>query len=323
MPLFDSPYHPPHYLRNAHVQTILPSLIRTVPGIRFSRERLVDDDDDFIDIDWIRHTSTRVALLVHGLEASTQSSYIRGMAKSLHEQGWNVAAMNLRGVTHQHHEIKRTYHSGATDDIALVVSHLLSNYSFSEMSLMGFSLGGNLVIKYAGECGNQTDHRIRSAVAISVPCDLKSTAIHLDSTAPSIYKKRFLRSLKEKLYGFHHQLPFPLSRNEINRISTLVEYDDRFTAPMYGFKNAEDYYEKCSSKQFIRGVEIPLLILTACDDPFFTLDSIPYEECRSHSTVLLETPAHGGHVGFMLSHPWGEYYSEKRTIGFIGKHSQV
>ncbi|MBS1657287.1 MAG: alpha/beta fold hydrolase [Bacteroidetes bacterium] len=317
MPLLESSFNPPWYLRNKHLQTILPALFRTVPGVQFTRERIYGIDNDFLDLDWIHHTSNKVALLVHGLEASTNSAYIRGMARALHKDGWNVAALNLRGVTHQHHELKRTYHSGATDDIQMVVHHIFTNYTFSEMALVGFSLGGNLVIKYAGERGNEIDIRIKKAVAVSVPCDLKSTAYHLDSPARSIYGKRFLRSLKKKLYGIRGRLPFSLTGDDIQNITTLVQYDDHFTAPMYGFRNAEDYYEKCSSKQFISQVKIPMLILTAKDDPFFTTASIPVDECMALQHVWLETPQHGGHVGFMMNHPWGKYYSEQRTIDFL------
>jgi hypothetical protein len=317
MPLLESRYNPPWYIRNKHLQTILPALFRTVAGVHFHRKRITDEEGDFIDVDWIRHTSKRVALVVHGLEATAQSPYIRGMAKALHQHGWNVAAMNLRGVTHKHHELRKTYHSGATEDIQVVVNHLFADHTFEEIALVGFSLGGNLVLKYAGECGTRIDPRITKVVAISVPCDLKSSAILLDSPSGRVYGKRFLRSLKKKLYGIRNRLPFALSKDDIRNIRTLMEYDDRFTAPMYGFSSADDYYAKCSSKQFISSVTIPALILTAKDDPFLTSESLPVEECRSHPNVWLEIPEHGGHVGFMMNHPFGKYYSEQRTIDFL------
>ena len=318
MPLVASSFKPAWYLRNADLQTILPALFRNVGGIHFSRERITTPDEDFLDVDWIHHPSKKVALLIHGLEASTKSNYIKGMAKTLHHNGWNVAAMNLRGITHERHQLRRTYHSGATEDVDIVIKHLLNKNRFIEMALIGFSLGGNLVVKYTGECGEQIDSRIKKAIGISVPCDLNSTAYHLDSSAKKIYRNRFLRSLKGKLIGLRQRLPFQLSEKEVRNIKTLVEYDDRFTAPMYGFKNAEDYYEQCSSKKFIAGVKIPLLILTAKDDPFFTHESLPFDECTHHPLVQLETPDYGGHVGFMITHPWGKYYSEVRTLQFLG-----
>lgn len=318
MPLLSSAYRPAWYLRNATAQTVLPALLRFFPRPEFERERLFTPDDDFIDIDRLRASSRKLVLIVHGLEASTGSGYIRGMAAACRKSGWNVAAMNLRGVTHAPHELKRTYHSGATADVNFVVEELLKNQRWESLALVGFSLGGNLVIKYAGEKGNMIDPRIKSAVAISVPCDLKATALHLDGKNNGIYRRRFLRSLKKKLYVIRPRLPFDLSEEKISSLKTLVEYDDVFTAPMYGFANAMDYYAQCSSKQFIPSVAIPLLILNSMDDPFFTSDCLPVAECRNHPLVFLETTAFGGHVGFMTASPWGKFYSEQRTIEFLG-----
>jgi len=316
MPLVVSKYQPPVLLCNAHLQTILPAVFRRVTGITFQRQRVLTPDDDFLDIDLFPSPSKKIALLVHGLEASTDSAYIRGMAKKLYSEGWFVAAMNLRGITHAPHELRSTYHSGATNDVDSTVKFLLAKFPCDEMALIGFSLGGNLVIKYTGEKGTQLDRRIVKAIAISTPCDLKSTARNLDS-AKRFYGRIFLRSLKARVKSFHERLPFHLTEKNIDRLSSLEEYDNAYTAPMFGFKNADDYYQQCSSKKFIGAVKIPLLILTAKDDPFFTAESFPFEECRTHPHVFFETPAHGGHVGFMMNSPWGKYYSEDRTLEFL------
>ncbi|MFI5135854.1 MAG: YheT family hydrolase, partial [Chitinophagales bacterium] len=271
MPLVTSKYRAPLLLSNPHLQTILPAILRQVSGISFRRERVPTPDDDFLDVDLLTSSSKRIALLVHGLEASTDSGYIRGMAKKLYGEGWLVAAMNLRGITHAPYELHSTYHSGATHDVNTVVNFLLQKFPCDEMVLIGFSLGGNQVIKYAGENEFQLDSRIKKAIGISVPCDLKATARNLDSTK-KFYGRIFLRSLKSRVKLFHERLPFPLAAKDIDQIETLEEYDDVYTAPMFGFKNAEDYYDRCSAKKFIGGVKIPLLILSAKDDPFFTAE---------------------------------------------------
>lgn len=316
MPLLDSTYRSPFYLPGGDLQSIIPAISRIVSGIKYRRERIYTPDQDFIDIDWVDRDTSKTALLIHGLEASSDTPYVKGMAKTLHAAGFRVAAMNLRGCSGEINAQVRSYHSGSTDDISIVIDHLLKDKKCESLALVGFSLGGNLVLKYLGETVN-VPQRISRAAAISVPCDLEACAVHLDSRIPFLYRDRFLRTLKQKAITRIGRLPFPLTKNQIRNIGTFVEFDDCYTSRLYGFNDAADYYRKCSSNQFIPSIQVPTLILTALNDPFFTPACFPYEACSRSSTVFLETPDDGGHVGFCIDLFSNLYYSETKTLDFV------
>ncbi|MEO6168638.1 MAG: alpha/beta fold hydrolase [Chitinophagales bacterium] len=316
MPLLTSTFKTPFYLPGGDIQSIIPAISRRVTGVKYQRERISTPDNDFIDIDWLHNTSLKIVLLLHGLEASADSPYMKGMSKALHAAGFSVAAMNLRGCSGEVNNQVRSYHSGSTDDVATVIDHLLQNKHCKNLMLVGFSLGGNLTLKYLGE-RNSLDERISKAVAISVPCDLEACALHLDNRIPFIYRNRFLRTLKHKAILRVGRLPFSLSLRQIKKLDTFIEFDDYYTSQLYGFKDAKDYYKKSSSKQFIPSITIPTLILTALNDPFFTAACFPFEECTNSPNVFLETPGDGGHVGFCTDFFSGSYHSEKRAIEFL------
>ncbi len=278
---------------------------------------MVTPDADFIDIDWLRSASRRVAVIFHGLEGSTQAAYMKGMAKALFENGYQVAAVNLRGCSGEMNLKLKAYHSGATDDVATVINHVFSNIEYDEMVLVGFSLGGNLLLKYLGENLSLVSWKIKRAVAISAPCDLAAASANLDKPINIFYRNRFLKTLMQKALQRIRTHGFSLSEKELLRVRTLKTYDDCFTAPLFGFKDAADYYEKSSSRQFLHAIKIPVLILTAQDDPFFTPASLPFQECRIHKNVFLETPLHGGHVGFILDYSFKNYFSEQKTLEFL------
>lgn len=317
MPLVASKYKAPFMLRNGNVQTIATSFFRIVRGVNYTRKRITTPDDDFLDIDWLLCDSRKIAVIIHGLEASSQMPYIKGMAKILFNAGYQVAAMNLRGCSGELNKQVRAYHSGTTDDVETVLDHILTNHDCDEIVIVGFSLGGNLLLKYLGEKGAAVPSQIKKAIAISVPCDLEAAAGNLDRQLNFFYRHHFLRTLKQKALLRIRNHRFPLSEQKLTSIKTLFQYDDCFTAPLFGFDNALDYYRKCSSKHFLKNIAIPTLILTAKDDPFFTNSCFPFDECRDHPNVFLETPLRGGHVGFILNVPWGKYYSEERVIEFI------
>ncbi len=321
MPLIHSKYKPPVYLPGGDLQSIIPAIVRVVKGIQYRRERISTPDNDFIDIDWVDADSTKIALIIHGLEASADSTYIKGMAKAFQDAGYRVAAMNLRGCSGEINQQVRSYHSGSTDDVETVIHHILRNTGCNNLVLVGFSLGGNLVLKYLGE-HFAIPSMISAAVAISVPCDLQSCAIHLDSRIPFLYRDRFLRTLKQKAATRLSRLPFDLNHQQLKKIRTFLEFDDYYTSQLYGFRDAMDYYMKCSSKQFIHRITIPTLVLTAMNDPFFTLSCFPFNECRASAKVFLETPQEGGHVGFCVDLFSGIYYSEQRAIEFLTNESE-
>ena len=319
MPLLADDYTPPNRLfENAHVQTIYPNLARHVDGVAYQRERIETDDGDFLDLDWSRRGAGRLAVLSHGLEGSTRSSYIRGMTRALGQRGWDVLAWNYRGCSGEHNRRARVYHSGATEDLEAVVQHAMRRSGYAALALIGFSLGGNLVLKYLGERGADVDGRIRRAVVFSVPCDLAAGADRIAHRSNWIYQRRFLRSLGAKVQARQPFFPDVYGPLDLASVRTLRDFDDRFTAPVHGFESAADYYARSSSRAFLSHIRIPTLLVNAADDPFLPPSCYPVEEAREHEWLYLQTPQHGGHVGFVAFNRQGEYWSEKQAAAFLG-----
>lgn len=318
MPIVESQYTPPYFFRNGHFSTIFPNLLRTVKGINQRRERVELDDGDFIDIDWsypANSESTRkVAVLIHGLEGNAQRQYIMGLAKHLNNNHWDVAAVNLRNCSGEVNRLYRSYNAGASDDLSSIITHIVKK-DYSNISICGFSLGGNITLKYLGEIA--TPSQVKSAVVVSVPCDLYDSLKEINKPKNFIYEQRFIRSLKEKLSERQEVFPDRISKSDISSCKSLMDIDDLYTSKAHGYIDAIDYYTKCSSKQFLKGIEIPTLIINAKNDTFLGNACYPIKEAKENSNLFLEIPNFGGHVGFYLH---GEtYYNERKTIAFLQK----
>lgn len=307
-------YTPPFFLFNAHLETIFPALIRRVSGVNYERERIATPDDDFLDLDWQRQSSRKVVIISHGLEGNTLRGYMLGMSKAFFGAGFDTLAWNYRGCGQEVNRQRRFYHSGATDDLDCVVSHVAAQNAYDEIYLVGFSLGGNITLKYLGE--QKRNSQIKKAVAISVPLNLHSSCEKISAPGNRVYASRFLKSLKKKVKDK------AAARNDIDvsgidLIKTLREFDDRYTAPLHGFKDALHYYQQCSSIGFIDTITIPTLIINAQNDPFLASDCYPVEMLKGHRYVTFENPDHGGHVGFSRLNKNGLYWSESRAVEFI------
>jgi hypothetical protein len=319
MPLIArSSYTPPLLLANGHLQTILPNLLRKVQGVDYTRERIATADGDFLDLDWLRGGSHRLAVLSHGLEGSSTRHYMLGMARAFSRAGWDVLAWNFRGCSGEPNQTIVFYHSGATYDLHAVVEHAAARGDYAEMALIGFSMGGNLTLKYLGEGLFPIDSRIKKAVVFSVPCDLASSARKMASRANSIYMTRFLRMLHDKIRAKMESWPDHLDDSEYRSIKTFEQFDDRYTAPLHGFKDAADYYRQASCRQFLGSLTVPALLVNACNDPFLSAACYPVEEARRSPWLHLERPRSGGHVGFLDFNGDGLYWSERRALEFVG-----
>lgn len=318
MPLIrHSDYCPPLLFKNRHLHTIYPSLFRKVHGVKFTRERIATPDDDFLDLDWLRQGSERLVLTIHGLEGSSRSKYIPGMLKAFQHRGWDGVSLNLRGCSGEPNRLLRSYHSGATEDIEATVRHVLQEYSYRKIALIGFSLGGNLTLKYLGEQGSALPQEIVGAAAVSTPCDLASSARKLSEKGNVLYLKNFLRAFRKKIQDKMQRMPDKINDRNFHEVTSLKAFDDRYTAPIHGFANAEDYWTRCSSKQFLTGIQVPTLLLNARDDPFLDEPSYPIEEAARHKYLFLEMPDFGGHLGFTARNPKGEYWHETRVCSFL------
>jgi hypothetical protein len=321
MPIIqDSDYQAPYWLFHAHLQTIIPSLFRKVEGVHYRREKLPTPDRDFLLLDWSAGDNDQLAIISHGLEGDSQRPYIRGMVKAFRQAGYDALAWNFRGCGGEMNQTLRFYHSGATDDLELVVQHALNCSKYRRILLIGFSLGGNLTLKYLGERGERLPPEVNKSIVFSVPLDLSSSSRQIDEPGNFIYSRRFLRNLKRKISQKNRAMPEALSTGYFKNIRTLKDFDDFYTAPLHGFQDAEDYYTSCSSLYFLDTIAIPTLIVNARNDPFLSEKCYPAERLKEHPCVYLEAPKEGGHVGFIPRHPLqnGNYWSEDRAVRFAG-----
>jgi len=309
----DSKYSAPFLLFNNHLETIFPSLLRKVSLIPYQRERITTPDQDFLDLDWLKQGSKKLIILSHGLEGNSNRPYIRGMAKAGYENGFDILAWNYRGCSEEMNHQLRFYHSGATDDLDTVIKHSQS-VGYHEIYLIGFSLGGNITLKYLGE--RTASEAIKKAVVFSVPMDLHASCKKISVPANRIYAIRFLRSLKEKISRKASVNP-ALDGSKLHQIHSLIDFDDHYTAPLHGFKNAIDYYTQCSSIHFARAIHVPTLIVNAANDPFLSRECYPARLLDNHSYVKFESPARGGHVGFAQFNKNDLYWSEQRAMTFF------
>ncbi len=318
MPLLQtSDYRSPLIFANPHLQTIYPTLVRRPVNRPYRRERIDTPDNDFIDVDWLDNIGEKVALISHGLEGCSSSSYVKGMCKALHAQGWSIAAWNMRGCSGSLNRQLRYYHSGASDDLDLVVASILSSNRFSSMALVGFSLGGNITLKYLGEKGAQLPNQLKRAVAFSVPCDLAGCARKLALRQNRLYMQHFLRTLRIKMLHKQRAYPDRIDLKGIEKIRTFEEFDNRYTGPLHGFKDAEEYWRLCSSLHFIDKIQIPTLLVNAADDPFLSHGCYPIESADKSPFLYLEMPQQGGHAGFIELNRERLYWSERRCCNFL------
>lgn len=318
MPLLtSSSYRAPLGMPGGHLQTIIPSLFRKAERITLERERLELADGDFLDLEWKREGRERLAIFCHGLEANAGASYLQEVAGGLNREGWDVLAWSYRGCGREPNRLPRFYHSGATEDLAAIVEHALATHPATRIDLVGFSLGGNLILKYLGECGDQVSPRLGRAVTFSVPCDLACSSQTLDTAFNrEVYMRRFIRSLKGKIEEKALRFPAEMDPAGLNAIRTFREFDDRYTAPLHGFRDAEDYWARSSARPFLEKIRIPALLVNAANDPFLGPKCYPREEAEQSADFSFEEPAEGGHVGFS-GRARGSSWMVARTLRFL------
>jgi predicted alpha/beta-fold hydrolase len=309
MPLIRSSFNPPPLLRNGHLQTVLGALLRRRMDGGFECERLELPDGDFLDLRWLRRGSDRLAILSHGLEGSADDGSMRGMAMALRDAGWDALAWNFRGCSGEPNRLARFYHSGETADLGAVIRHGTGSGRYSRVALIGFSLGGNLILKYLGEAPPHP--AVTVAAAISAPIDLAASAHVLDQQWDNrIYLRRFMRRLLTKVEAKALHFPDELDVRGSRSIRTFRQFDDRFTAPLHGFRDAADYWARSSALQFLPRITVPALLINALDDPFLAPSCFPTAEAERSPAFHLEAPRSGGHLGFLdLRHgfqPWTE-----------------
>lgn len=314
-------FKPAWWLPGPHLQTLWNSLCRKPPQLQRRRERLWLEDGDFLDLDWHGPHSAEapLVLVLHGLTGSSSSHYVLGLQQALTTRGWASVALNWRGCSGEPNLLARGYHSGASDDLAETVRHLRAQRPLTPLYVVGYSLGGNVLLKYLGETGG--DSQVQAAAAVSVPFRLDQCADRLGLGFSRVYQAHFMKQMvayvktKQRLFS-HQGMADRLSTLDqlgaLDGMRTFWDFDDRITAPLHGFKGAQDYYTRSSSRYFLARIATPTLIIQATDDPFVFRHSLP-ESAELSPHIEFELHAHGGHVGFIDGSPRKPgYYLERR-----------
>ncbi len=314
-----TPFKPAWWLPGPHLQTLWPTLCRkNQKRLILERERFELPDGDFVDLDWAGSKGP-IVIILHGLEGSIQSPYAQGMLQAIVKNDWRGFCMHFRGCSGEPNRLRRSYHSGETHDLATVVHHLTQREPGVPIAAVGFSLGGNVLLKWLGETGEQNP--LSAAIAVSVPFELQKVSKRIQRGFSKIYQWHLLSCLRKRLEKKFQEPDAVLDLSDLGKVKTLWEFDEKVTAPLHGFTSAEEYYSRSSSRQFLSKICVPTLLLQALDDPFMTDDIIPDpEELSRH--VRLEVTRGGGHVGFVSGKfPWrSEYWLEQRAPLFLKEY---
>ena len=312
-------------LQNRHLQTLYAPLFRKQPIPKVEEERFNLSDGDFVDCYWYKHKPIDhrpIVTLFHGLAGSFSSPYIQGVMRSLDKRGFASVLMHFRGCSGKENLLPRAYHSGDTADARAWIKHLNNNYPNASLHAVGYSIGGNMLLKFLGE--DAENSLLKSAVSVSAPMDLDITAKAINRGFSKLYQAHLLKSLKltliDKYAKFDMETLINISTEDVKNIKTIEEFDEKYTAPINGFLSAKDYYTKCSAKQFLKNIKIPTLIIHALDDPFMTKEILPTQDDEVSKSVKIELSKHGGHVGFVggkCSNP--SYWLEKRIADYFSQ----
>lgn len=324
------PFVPSRWIANPHVQTVLGSALRRVPGLPSLRRLRIDlDDGDFIDVDVAtpRHPVPEAGwvLVLHGLEGSARSPAVRGMARALVAAGREVCLMNYRGCSGEPNRLPRAYHAGETDDVLAVMRSLAADRPGRPCGVVGFSIGANMLMKLTGEGAAHLPDCLVAAVAISPPFDLGRCTAFLDSPLRirSVYRRQLLRRLRAKALATLARFPDCVAARPaaVRAARTFAAFDGLYTAPLHGFRDAADYWHRASGGRFLGGIDRPMLILTAADDPFYPPDNVPRAAIAANPRLDLLMSPRGGHCGFLHGPAWSPTsWVEQAAVGYLSRH---
>jgi uncharacterized protein len=314
----NSTFQPPWWLRNGHLQTLWPYLVRPRPRVATRRERLELPDGDFLDLDFTLNETGPIVLVLHGLQGSTRSKYAAGLLQALSAYGYRAVLMHFRGCSGEPNRLPHSYHSGETRDPAFVIDWLHARFPHEPLAAIGFSLGGNALLKLLAEQGNSC--RLKIAIAVSVPFLLHEGADQFNRGLSRLYRQYLLRSLVRSIMDKHKKIGLAgkINLDAIRGCSDFWIFDNEVTARLNGFKDVHDYYQRSSSRQYLHAIKTPTLIVHAEDDPFMTPKTPPTKnELSEH--VTLELSKHGGHVGFVTgNNPFRmRYWLEERILSHL------
>lgn len=307
--IITSNFQAPKFTANRHIQTLLPVMLRSHLSIHYHYQQLTLPDGDFVDLAWnkipAKSESKPIVVIFHGLEGSINSPYAKGIMRAMDKRDWYVVLMHFRNCSERVNLAARTYHSGETGDAGYFLGWLREAYPQAPLFAVGYSMGGNMLLKLLGE--RKSDVPLHAAAAVSVPLQLNVCADQMRTGFSKVYQHHLLQKMKRKLLGKFQQHDYQsligLNEKDVHKIKDFWEFDSVFTAPVNGFTDAQDYYKKSSSRQYLSTIRTPTLIIHSTDDPFMTPEAIPHANELS-DTVSLELSEQGGHVGFISGHWW-------------------
>lgn len=308
-------YAPFPLLRNPHIHTIYARFARESVNFNVQHETIDLPDGDVLETGWVRNNSKKLIILVHGLEGRADAPYMRSTGKVFHSFGWDVLTWSFRGCGLKPNKQLRSYNSGYTGDLSHLIE--MNKDHYSEIVLVGFSIGGNLCLKYLGEAPDNVPASIKGAVAISSPIDLGHTADELKRGVNKIYLAYFLKSFSEKLIIKRRLYPDAFGPDFFKGIRDFEDYDGRFTAPWFNYRSAREYWEDASCERFLHKIRKPTLFLTAQDDTFFRGANLPKDAARQNEYLHIEAVARGGHVGFFKGLRASSSWMELRALSFL------
>lgn len=314
--IIKSNFKPAWWLPGPHLQTLWPNIIRPRPRVKLRRERIELPDGDFLDLDWAPERDGPVVLILHGLEGSSKSGYAAGIMKKLASHGFQAVLMHARGCSGEPNRLARAYHAGQTEDMAYVAALLKQRYPQRRCAAVGYSLGGNALLKWLGETGEK--NLLDCAVAVSVPFRLADAHKRLRKGFSRVYQWHLMGKMKQAVRRKRNYEGYPIDVAAVEKLTTFREFDDTVTAPLNGFDGVDDYYAQSSSRQYLKGISRPTLIIHATDDPFMFAGTAPgVDELSSH--IILEASLQGGHVGFVTgSIPFiANYWLEHRILDWL------
>lgn len=315
----DSEFRAPWWARNRHIQTILPSTLRPVPRIATRRERLELPDGDFVDLEWT--TARRdgpLVVVLHGLEGGLDSRYAAGILQAVEASGWRGLLLYHRGCSGEINRLPQGYHSGHTADLDYLLHELRRREPDTPLAAVGYSLGGNVLLKWLGETADNT--LLQAAAAVSVPFDLALCSDRINQGFSKNYQRHLMQRMKETLRRKIARGLIDFPPQKISALKTFRDFDEALTGPIHGFGDAEGYYRAASSRQFLHAIRTPTLVIHAEDDPFMAPEVVPTPDELSPA-VQLELSRHGGHVGFMSGTPWSpRWWLEERIPAWLARH---
>ena len=316
MPILQSSYLPSRIWQNPHVSTIYPSAFRKVNGVNYTRERLELSDGDFLDLDWSKSSANnhKLAIFTHGFLGNSTRPYLLGGVKAFNLANYDALAWNHRGLGGENNRFEKITTHGSSNDLEEIINYVLSKKQYTEIILVGYSKGGNISMKYAGQKAENIPSEIKKIIAISSPTDLQGSVDVMGKNG--FYTERFKTKLIKFLLN-RSELIDNQTLKDFSKFKYLDDFTDNYIAPLHGFKDGRDYYEQCAAMQLVDKIRVPTLILNAKNDPVLSESCAMLDVAKHSDYIFSEVPNHGGHCGFFQPNSDGIYWGDKRIVEFV------